>query len=88
MAVVVKLEAVPVVEGPVFVCPLSLFRLIHDVCLSTTVYAHGSPSRVVVTRPVCSVIDVEVKLELELVLVVEGPVTVCPLPSVSILHTV
>lgn len=88
MAVVDKLELVPVVKVPVVVCPLSLFRLIHDVWSFTIEYAHGSPPRVVVTTPVCSVIEVVVKLELELVLVVEGPVAVCPLSPVSILHTV
>lgn len=88
MAVVVMLELVPVVEGPVVVCSLSLFRLIHDVWSFTIEYAHGTPPRVVVTTSVCSVTEVVVKLELELVLVVEGPVAICPLSPVSILHDV
>lgn len=43
---------------------------------------------VVIITPVCSDAEVVVKLELELALVEEGPVAVCPLSPVSILHDV
>ena len=88
MAVVDKLELVPVVKVPVVVCLLSLFRLIHDVWSFTIEYAHGTPPRFVVTTSLCSVTEVVVKLELELALVEEGPVAVCPLSPVSILRDV
>jgi hypothetical protein len=76
------------VEAPLVVCPLSPLGLIHTVDSSLTVYTHGTPSMVVVTLPVGYVSEVVVKLELELVPVVEGPVLVCPLSPVRINHDV
>jgi hypothetical protein len=52
------------------------------------VYAYGTPLTIVVAIPVCSVAEVVVKLELELVLVVEAPLVVFPLSPVKLIQDV